>query len=63
MVTQTKPHKTCTCCGTNYDSHGWKSLPSLPDWHIESLILELRNCACGSTIAVEKKVSSVPPSC
>ena len=51
-------HKQCTCCGRTYDRHEWTRIalagrtkvlmrqPGEPKW------LELRNCPCGSTIAV-----------
>lgn len=57
--------KTCRC-GKSYDAHAWRALtyvgvqpggpadehgPAYPD-------VELRNCSCGSTLAVEGEESS-----
>ena len=44
--------KVCKCCGRAHDSDTWAALhfvgvqPGEPD-------LELRNCLCGSTLALE----------
>jgi hypothetical protein len=49
------PFKRCTCCDRPYTEHGWKLLPKIGmhrDWVEE---LELRNCPCGSTLAVVKR--------
>jgi len=55
--------KTCSC-GKRYSSGTWKLLPyvGVHDDGVERL--ELRNCVCGSTIAIElgpSRTSSRPP--
>jgi hypothetical protein len=52
--------KHCNCCQTDHSKKGWQQLPLVGDM----MDLELRNCGCGSTLAVEKKStkSTLPPS-
>ncbi len=47
--------KTCPCCGRNHDAHRWASLPFVGTMasDTDGIDLELRNCACDSTIAIE----------
>jgi len=47
--------KQCKCCGVVYDATGWLSLAKVgvQQGDAEQASLELRNCACGSTLAVE----------
>lgn len=52
------PYKTCTCCGRAYPRADWEALPLLGLQPTETeegrpANLVLKNCACGSTIAVE----------
>lgn len=49
--------KTCGCCGQKHTAMAWASLP-LKGTVVTSdeegtYSLELRNCACGSTIGIE----------
>jgi hypothetical protein len=46
--------KQCKCCGISYDAAGWLSLPrvGVQRGDVEQPSLELRNCSCGSTLAV-----------
>lgn len=51
--------KTCAC-GVAYTRAGWRALPlanpECPRWDVAGDgvdILELRNCCCGSTLAIE----------
>lgn len=41
----------CTCCGSVYTRAEWQALPSRRPWPGEGL--EIAECKCGSTIAVE----------
>lgn len=43
--------KKCGKCKCEYGQEGWDSLPLVALW--EEVQLELRNCPCGSTIAIE----------
>ena len=46
--------KTCTCCKKHYDKAGWEALERVgvvDDG--DGGTLELRNCSCGSTIAIQ----------
>jgi hypothetical protein len=50
--------KTCSCCGRAFDRIGWLAL-ALVGVHREGggyPDLEMRNCACGSTLSVELTV-------
>lgn len=47
------PPKVCTCCGTPHDAFAWSRLPYVGVMRDEEGAIELRNCGCGSTIAVE----------
>jgi hypothetical protein len=42
--------KHCTCCERVHDSYAWSNLPAIG---VMMGSLELRNCPCGSTLAVE----------
>lgn len=50
---------TCSCCGTPYSRNEWDALALIGVQVIEADAFgpaeaaELRNCACGSTLAVE----------
>lgn len=58
--------KDCSCCGVTHDAQSWAALqlvgraPAYDD--ADLLDLELRNCACKSTIAIEvpKKTKGAP---
>jgi hypothetical protein len=45
--------KACRCCGREYSLSPWRELAyvGIQDDGVEAL--ELRNCACGSTLAIE----------
>lgn len=48
----TREPKACGC-GARHDGTGWAGLP-LVGWNDDGVeVLELRNCPCGSTLAVE----------
>lgn len=54
--------KRCGCCGREYTRVTWDLLPLVgiqvvPGW----MDLELRNCACGSTLALERGRPRVAP--
>jgi hypothetical protein len=51
--TQRPVVKTCSCCGQKYTAPEWGSLPLCGYYQDEVERLELRNCRCGSTIAIE----------
>ena len=44
-------HKACGC-GLSYDVAAWSALPLVGVQRDEVEALEMRNCACGSTLAV-----------
>ncbi len=44
--------KRCKC-GLSYDEHTWKCLEYVGVHEDDAVSLELRNCACGSTLAQE----------
>lgn len=53
--------KECFCCGAIYTPSDWDALPlvgSQPttDDNNKPLVLELRNCGCRSTLAIERPV-------
>ena len=53
--------KTCGC-GKQYSSGEWKLLPYVGVHEDEVERLELRNCGCGSTLAIVLgPMSSAPP--
>jgi hypothetical protein len=60
----TKPYKTCSCQKA-YSRESFDALPGPGDWNVgDGEILRLRNCTCGSTIAVQiapPRESSTPP--
>lgn len=43
-------------CGLAHDSDAWSNLPYLGVMGDEADAFELRNCPCGSTLAVEVEV-------
>lgn len=45
--------KRCNCCGREYSRDEWLSLPWVGLQPPDAPELELRNCGCRSTIAVE----------
>jgi hypothetical protein len=53
----------CTCCDTVYDLTAWRGLDLVGDLPLEPEIrepgeveaLRLRNCHCGSTLAIERQ--------
>lgn len=40
-------------CGANHDPFAWSRLPFVGVMADEEETIELRNCACGSTLAIE----------
>jgi hypothetical protein len=44
---------TCTCCGIVHDGDAWAALSFVGRMVDEVETLELRNCECGSTLAIE----------
>lgn len=51
--------KRCTCCGRLLAPLEWYALPFVGLWSAEEtgdVALELRNCRCGSTLAVPAPV-------
>jgi hypothetical protein len=55
------PFKVCGCCRHSYATEGdWQTVPmcGVQDFPEDNIRLELRNCPCGSTIAIEKELSS-----
>lgn len=51
--------KHCNCCRTTYTPKTWATLPYVGRMDE----LELRNCACGSTLAIvtARSIESRPP--
>lgn len=54
-----EPVKICTKCSTPYDAESWAALPYVgeqvfpeADEYGDAERIELRNCPCGSTLAV-----------
>jgi hypothetical protein len=47
------PIKTCGCCGKTYTAQEWAALPLLGRMRMDGESLELRNCSCRSTLAME----------
>jgi hypothetical protein len=47
-----RPFKRCGC-GKSYDIASWQMLPFVSRWNTGDEVLELRNCTCSSTLAVE----------
>lgn len=50
--------KTCGCCGRTFTPAQWAALPSLGTMPSETesgepCAIELKNCSCDSTLAVE----------
>jgi hypothetical protein len=52
--------KTCTCCKTTFTVAGWRDLPlvgvQVTKDEQGTYRLEMRNCPCGSTLAIEVPV-------
>ena len=41
-------------CGAVFTEEQWKRLERIPDWRFDDgVVLEQRNCVCGSTLAIE----------
>lgn len=48
--------KTCTCCGLRYTEAQWSKLPTPRAGGVQDdgfAILQLRNCPCTGTMAIE----------
>lgn len=45
--------KTCNTCGATYDANGWAGLIAVGVQYIGGELQELRQCQCGSTLAIE----------
>lgn len=45
--------KACRCCGKEHCAEGWRALPCIGVMGDDEELLELRNCHCGSTLAIE----------
>lgn len=45
--------KICPCCAIEYTSVQWDALPFVGNQLDGDGMIELRNCSCGSTIAIE----------
>lgn len=55
-----RPFKACKCCGRTITRAQWDALPLVhPHWEG----LTLRNCTCGSTLAVPSRVPYVAIAC
>lgn len=57
--------KACTCCGAKHTAAGWIALPLVgmkPDLddNDRPIVLEFRNCRCGSTLAIESPSMKEP---
>lgn len=51
--------KRCSC-GKEYDPDEWQNLPYVGVWDLGiGTVLSLRNCSCGSTLAVEEEIPDV----
>jgi hypothetical protein len=49
----TAPVKLCACCGAHHTLAGWQGLRYLGDCGVPGrLMVEMRDCACGSSIAM-----------
>lgn len=58
MKAETFP-KSCAC-GRVHSRDAWVALPNRKVWHVdETLTMELRDCTCGSTLAIEITLASV----
>lgn len=44
--------KECRCCGRVHGARQWRLLPYVGIQHFGEEQLELRNCVCGSTLAI-----------
>lgn len=45
--------KRCSNCGRTFSATAWAALPCIGTQSDGEIMLELRNCPCGSTIAVD----------
>lgn len=54
-------YKRCPCCGREHSREDFAALPLVGEQRSEDdearYLTTMRNCACGSTIAVEEKLS------
>lgn len=57
------PIKACTCCGHEYTLAAWVALQLLGYQTDEDETLELRNCACGSTLAMVARLDACACGC
>lgn len=44
--------KTCACCGRRFTEREWNALPLLGEYADDVERICMKNCSCGSTIAV-----------
>lgn len=51
--------KLCTRCHTVHDSASWADLPSIGRQDFGFSVLDLRNCTCGTTLALELPLTFV----
>jgi hypothetical protein len=51
--------KLCTRCNTVHDTRSWESLKLVGPQDFGFSVLELRNCTCGTTLAVEMRLTFV----
>ena len=51
--------KLCPVCNTIHDSASWEALPLVVKQDCGVEVLELRNCPCGNTLAIELPVAFV----
>lgn len=53
--------KRCACCPRSYTAESWARLPYVGAKALDvgEPVLEYRNCACGSTLAIELPTSDV----
>lgn len=59
MVIEQQFPKRCQCCGRTYDERSWAALPRIGEPYDDGyVVLELRNCPCRSTLAVELGMSA-----
>ena len=51
--------KLCTCCNTVHDSASWATLAPVGTQDCGFSFLDLRNCTCGTTLALEMPLTFV----
>lgn len=49
--------RVCSC-GTSYARSEWSALRLVGLMEVEDVLLELRNCRCGSTISVSRRMTA-----